>query len=102
MFPNMRVRELFNRRVVVAENVFADLRVWIAPEPVRGSGHRYKYSLALVVNGVCELRYDNEPGKGDHRHWGEPEFPYAFTSPAQLAADFWDDVKRWQDENSNI
>ena len=27
-----------------------------------------KYRLALVVDGLCVLRYDNETGKGDHRH----------------------------------
>lgn len=27
-----------------------------------------KYSLARVADGACVLRYDNEAGKGDHRH----------------------------------
>jgi signal recognition particle receptor subunit beta len=40
------------------------------------------------------LRYDNEPGKGDHRHVGEKEEAYEFSTPGQLLADFWTDVKR--------
>jgi hypothetical protein len=48
------------------------------------------------MNGVCVLRYDNEAGKGDHKHVGEQEVPYTFTTPAQLLADFWDDVDNWR------
>jgi hypothetical protein len=63
---------------------------------VPGSAHEFKYRLALVVNGVCALRYDNEAGKGDHRHFGGEEAPYVFTTPTQLLADFWNDVDRWR------
>lgn len=30
--------------------------------------HTFRYRLADVVGGQCVLRYDNEPGKGGHRH----------------------------------
>lgn len=66
---------------------------------MKGSGHRYKYSLVYVVEGRCVLRYDNEWGKGDHRHWNDTESPYIFTSMHQLLADFRDDITRWRDEN---
>ncbi len=62
--------------------------------PVPGCAHSYKYRLALVVNGICMLRYDNEQGKGDHKHLGDEETPYAFSTPARLVADFWNDVTR--------
>jgi hypothetical protein len=52
--------------------------------------------LAYVVRGVCVLRYDNEAGKGDHRHVGPVETAYRFTTPAQLLADFWAEVDRWR------
>jgi hypothetical protein len=58
--------------------------------------HNFKYRLAFVVNGVCVLRYDNEAGKGDHKHVGEEEVTYTFTTPARLLADFWNDVDRWR------
>jgi Family of unknown function (DUF6516) len=32
--------------------------------------YRFKYRLALVADGICVLRYDNETGKNDHRHRG--------------------------------
>ena len=52
--------------------------------------------LALAVDGNCVLSYDNETGKGDHKHIGEDEKPYIFTSPEALIDDFWNDVKKWR------
>jgi len=40
------------------------------------------------------VRYDNETGKGDHRHYGDDEEPYRFTTLDQLLADFEADVQR--------
>jgi len=91
---NMRAERLLDERHVLSETAFAELVVWRVPAPVRGSAHRYRYRLALVVEGQCVLRYDNEPGKGDHRHVGEKEEAYGFSTPEQLLADFWTDVKR--------
>lgn len=53
-------------------------------------------AAALVVDGRCVLRYDNEAGKGDHRHVGEDEIPYFFTTSQALLDDFWNDVDNWR------
>ncbi|MGH8706840.1 MAG: toxin-antitoxin system TumE family protein [Burkholderiales bacterium] len=90
----MRAEPLLDERHVLSETTFAEIVVWRVPAPVRGSAHRFRYRLALVVEGTCVLRYDNEPGKGDHRHIGEKEGPYSFSTPEQLLADFWTDVNR--------
>jgi hypothetical protein len=45
---------------------------------------------------VCVLRYDNEAGKGDHKHIGGEEIPYAFINAEKLLADFWADVRTWR------
>jgi hypothetical protein len=66
------------------------------PSPPAGSLHRFKYRLALVVNGNCVLRFDNEAGKGDHKHIGQKEFPYVFTTPQALLDDFWNEVNQWR------
>lgn len=101
IISNMKARELFNRRVPVTEQAFAELVLWEVPVPLSGSNHSYKYRLAFVVAGVCVLRYDNEAGKGDHRHVRGKEVKYRFVSVDRLAADFFEDVRRWRDENSN-
>ena len=61
------------------------------PRPVRGSQHMFKYSLFYGRPGERLILYDNEPGKGDHRHYLGREEPYVFTTPEQLIRDFlWD------------
>jgi hypothetical protein len=97
----MKAKELVRRRVNIAENAFAEILIWQVPEPVPGSWHLFKYSLAFVARGRCVLRYDNEAGKGDHRHIGTLEEAYPFSSPRQLMADFFDDITRWRNENGD-
>jgi hypothetical protein len=83
---------LLNERHIVSENEFAETVVWRVPAPLCGSAHVFKYRLAFVVDGQCVIRYDNESGKGDHKHVGEEEIPYTFTTPQALLHDFWNDV----------
>lgn len=92
----MKAERLLHERHQVTADSFVELRVWRVPEPVQGSRHELKYALAYVVAGVCVLRYDNEAGKGDHRHLGATETDYAFTTPEKLLADFWNDVDQWR------
>lgn len=97
----MKAVELLSTRIIYSERSFAELVLWRLPEPVQGSLHQFKYRLAYVVSGQCVLRYDNEAGKGDHRHFGGKETRYAFRTPEQLLADFQRDIERWNHENSN-
>jgi hypothetical protein len=83
---------LIDERFILSEDAFVEFVVWRLPQPARGSTHQYKYRLALVERGVCVLRYDNEAGKGDHRHVGRREENYRFRSPDKLIEDFWNDV----------
>ncbi len=87
---------MMNERHVIAEDAFVEMVVWQAAQPVRGSPHRLQYRLALVVAGECILRYDNEAGKGDHRHVGNVETRYEFRSYGQMLTDFWADVDEWR------
>lgn len=66
-----------------------------------GSIHEFKYRLAYVVAGECVVRYDNEAGKGDHRHFGAKETGYTFRTPEKLIADFQNDIARWNYEDRN-
>jgi hypothetical protein len=63
---------------------------------VHGSEHVYKHALAYVVDEVCVIRYDNEAGKGDHKHIGDIEISYDFNAPEILLSDFWRDVDLWR------
>jgi Family of unknown function (DUF6516) len=97
----MKAKQLVKQRIEIHANAFAELVIWQLPSPLAGSSHAFKYRLAYVVNGVCALRYDNEAGKGDHRHSGEIEVAYVFTNPRQLMADFFDDIQRINHEHAD-
>ncbi|MGB4599718.1 MAG: DUF6516 family protein [Trichlorobacter sp.] len=47
-----------------------------------------------LTDGTCIIRYDNERGKGDHRHVGQQEETYRFTTLRKLVEDFEADVER--------
>jgi hypothetical protein len=87
---------MLNERHIISENAFIEMVVWRLPSPLSGSTHDFKYRLALVVDGMCVLRYDNESGKGDHRHVGADETSYVFTTPQALLEDFWREVEDWR------
>lgn len=60
--------------------------------------HGLKYSLFCGDAAQCLVRYDNEAGKGDHRHYGPREETYAFTTLEALLEDFQADVTRLTQE----
>jgi Family of unknown function (DUF6516) len=68
-----------------------ELRV---PSPVPPTTHELKYSLFYGRAGIREVGYDNERGKGDHRHFQGIEIAYGFQTVEQLLVDFWADVRR--------
>jgi hypothetical protein len=77
-------------------------RLWLSetakvvPVPVTGSLRTFKYRLALVSEDDCVMRYENEAGKGDHKHLGAREVPYQFVDIDTLQTDFWADVEAWR------
>ena len=95
----MKAVELVRTRITFSEASFAELVLWQVPKPMAGSTHEFKYRLAYVVDGVCVVRYDNEVGKGDHRHFDGKESAYTFETPDKLIAAFQRDIARWNREN---
>ena len=96
IISNMNAKLMLNERHIISEVAFVEMVVWLLSSPLSKSQHSFKYRLALVVEGNCVLRYDNEPGKGDHKHIGDDEIPYLFTTPKALLKDFWNDVDNWR------
>lgn len=92
----MTAESLMNERHVLDAETFVEIVVWRLPRSSRGSRHGFKYRLALVHRGDCVLRYDNEAGKGDHRHLGDREEACRFTDADTLLSDFWRDVNDWR------
>ena len=83
---------LFYQRIDYEDGAIVEMVLWRVPSPVPPSSHDLKYSLFYGHPGGREIGYDNECGKGDHRHFRDTETAYSFTSVEQLMADFWADV----------
>jgi Family of unknown function (DUF6516) len=81
-----RIKEAYRRGTV--EGV-----IWEVPAPAQPSAHRIKYRLAYVVGGECVVGYDNERGKGDHKHIRGAQAPYTFKDVPTLIRDFLQDVQ---------
>ena len=84
----MRARLIQSDKLLFEDGSIRQIRIWLVPDPVAPSAHRFKYSLVYVVEGVRVIGFDNERGKGDHLHLHGIETPYAFQDIAKLLADF--------------
>ena len=87
-------RKEFDQTVLYPDGTILRMRAWEVPQPVPPSEHRFKYSLFYGRHGERAVLYDNERGKGDHRHYGDREEDYEFKDVETLIADFLADVRR--------
>ena len=92
---NMKAELLYRERYEASETAFYEVVVWSVPKPVAPTEHLFKYRLVLIANGERVIGFDNERGKGDHRHKGATELPYRFVSVEQLLDDFFREVDLW-------
>ena len=89
----MKAELLFHQRIDYDDGAIVEMVLWRVPSSVPPSVHWLKYSLFYGRPGIREVGYDNERGKGDHRHFQGEETAYAFSSVEQLVADSWSDVR---------
>ena len=89
----MRAVRRFHQRIDYDDGGIVEMVIWRVPSPVPPTAHGLKYSLYYGRRGRREVGYDNERGKGDHRHFMGKETSYLFTTVDQLMADFWSDVR---------
>lgn len=89
----MKARQLYRYRDSQGA-VIVEMVIWQLPAPTRDRPHGLKYRLYCGHGGRCVVRYDNEAGKGEHRHYGRREEPYRFVSLDRLLADFRADCTR--------
>jgi hypothetical protein len=68
----MKATQLF-RRKFQRGNVTVEMVIWRLPHATADRPHGIKYRFYCGRGDECLVRYDNETGKGDHRHYGEQE-----------------------------
>lgn len=84
---------IISQKVILESGAIVQIRVWRLPERSDERPHGLKYSLYYGLFGERIIAYDNEIGKGCHRHYRNREEPYLFVTLEQLIADFERDVR---------
>lgn len=85
---------IYHDKSALPEGGVVEMKIWALPRITPERAHGLKYSLYYGRDGVRIVGYDNEAGKGDHRHLGKREEAYRFTTVDRLIADFMADVEK--------
>ncbi len=94
-----KARLLFQAKKIYPDGSIKEMVIWQLLGRSIERPHGLKYRLYFGTgSGKCLVRYDNETGKGDHRHFGEHEEPYLFATIEQLVADFQQDINRLRED----
>jgi hypothetical protein len=92
----MNARAIVQAKEIRDDGSIVEIVIWELAAPLPPCRHNYKYRLFFGMPGIYWVRYDNERGKGDHRHVGAREETYALTTLDALLADFEWDVVNWR------
>jgi hypothetical protein len=88
----MKAELIYNEKISEGGYI-QELVVWLLEKPVPGCRHLFKYRLYFVTDdGTCLVRYDNERGKGDHKHVTGMEDSYIFITLQTVFTDFNADI----------
>jgi hypothetical protein len=93
----MKAKLLAKSKEVRDDGAVVEVTIWELPEPLPPSAHVYKYRLYFGSGGIDRVRYDNERGKGDHKHINSIEIDYIFSTIEQLLDDFENDIANWSE-----
>ncbi len=97
IMDGMSARRIARAKEIRDDGSIVEIVIWELDTPLPPCTHRYKYRLFFGTSGECRIKYDNERGKGDHRHVGAHEEPYDFSGMDALLADFERDVRDWRE-----
>jgi len=92
-----KAKLLYRSRLIYPDGSIREMVIWRLPYADKERWHQLKYRLYYgTAAGQCLVRYDNERGKGDHKHIRDKEFPYAFVDVETLIADFQKDINSFR------
>ena len=96
----MKAKRIFYDKAVLPDGAIVEMTIWQLPKSSSERPHGLKYSLFYGRDGLRIVGYDNERGKGDHKHLGVMETRYRFVSVEKLVVDFLADVERATNERN--
>ena len=100
MMDHMAAKLIFYDKFLYADGAIREMVIWRLPKRDDERPHGLKYSLFYGVPGQSIVRYDNERGKGDHRHYRDRQEPYDFSTVEQMIQDFASDIERHRGEQN--
>ena len=90
----MKAEIIVADKIVFDDGAIQEMVIWLVPTPIPPKRHGFKYRLFYGFPGQRLVAYDNERGKGDHRHIEGREESYFFADWETLSDDFLADVVR--------
>jgi len=93
IMQHMKATLIYRKTETRADGVKLDMVIWQLPATSADRPHGIKYRLWAGRGGITLVRYDNEAGKGDHKHMGATEMPYVWQGLEHLVAEFIADVE---------
>ena len=91
----MKAELIYQEKYIYADGPVREMVLWQLPEKTSDRPHGLKYRLYYgLKDGTCLVRYDNESGKGDHKHILGREQPFQFHDVETLVADFLEEIEK--------
>ena len=95
----MKVVRIFYDKAVLPDGAIVQMTIWQLPRSTQERHHGLKYSQFYGGPDGRIVGYDNESGKGDHKHIRDVETRYKFIDVETMVADFLTDVERIRNEH---
>ena len=91
----MAAMVLYRGKYIYSDGAVREMDLWQLPHKTPGRPHGLKYRLYYGLHdGTCLVRFDNESGKGDHKHAGSQEERYRFIDVETSVADFLAEIEK--------
>ncbi len=91
----MKATLLSRSKEVRDDGTIVEVVIWAVPVPLPPCVHAFKYRVFYGTAEMERVRYDNERGKGDHRHVAGHESAYVISTVDRLLDDFERDIQDW-------
>ena len=96
--PNIISKLSFSEKRIELDGSLVEMKIWEVPRSEKNP-QGVRYSLFWVKEEKTIVGYDNHYPKGPHRHYGDKQEPYEFTTIEKLIEDFLEDQRRIRHES---